>query len=104
MPGFEIGENETVYFVNEYQTDRKFGGPEEGGWWYDTGRFVRCRGIFLSSSAAQDLRDRIENDELPERRRGLHSPSSMLSEGLWPEVVVEDHYGCDYPDHIPHYE
>lgn len=23
------------FFVNVYQLDRGYGGPEEGGWWYD---------------------------------------------------------------------
>ena len=27
----------TVKYANAYWTDRLYGGPEEGGWWYDTG-------------------------------------------------------------------
>lgn len=26
-----------VLYANAYLTDRLYGGPEEGGWWYDTG-------------------------------------------------------------------
>ncbi|MXX33247.1 MAG: hypothetical protein F4107_10845 [Gemmatimonadetes bacterium] len=104
MTGFEIADGETVWFVNEYETDRQYGGPEEGGWWYDTGRFVRCRGVFKDRDAAAALRDRIQTDELPKRRKGLHSPSSMLSEGLWPVVLMEDHPGRDYPRERPRYE
>lgn len=25
-----------------YEIDRIYGGPEEGGWWYDSGTFVRA--------------------------------------------------------------
>ena len=25
-----------------YEIDRAYGGPEEGGWWFDTGRLVAC--------------------------------------------------------------
>jgi hypothetical protein len=28
------------YWVAVYETGREYGGPEEGGWWYDTGRLV----------------------------------------------------------------
>lgn len=29
-----------VKYANAYLTDRLYGGPEEGGWWYDTGEPV----------------------------------------------------------------
>ena len=32
----------TVYLI-----DRAYGGPEEGGWWYDTGERVRIIRTFL---------------------------------------------------------
>lgn len=28
------------HWVVVYEIDREYGGPEEGGWWYDTGRLV----------------------------------------------------------------
>jgi hypothetical protein len=28
---------QSKYYVNVYAIDRCYGGPEEGGWWYDTG-------------------------------------------------------------------
>lgn len=30
-----------------YEVDREYGGPEEGGWHYNTGRFVRAIGFYL---------------------------------------------------------
>ena len=27
-------------FVNVYEVSREYGGPEEGGWWFDTGQPV----------------------------------------------------------------
>ena len=38
---------EGPFHLNEYLTNRAFGGPEEGGWWYDTGTFVACHGTYL---------------------------------------------------------
>ncbi len=70
MSGFEIAEDQEVYFVNEYETDRCFGGPEEGGWWFDTGRFIRCRGIYTERGDAVLLMECIESEEMPGRRQG----------------------------------
>ena len=101
---FDIAIGETVYYVNEYEVDRAYGGPEEGGWWYDTGRFIRCRGIYTESYLAKTRQLQIEEEEMPERRKGLRSPGSVLSTGEWPIVVYEDHPGRDYPRERPHYE
>ena len=32
-------------FINVYRVNRDYGGPEEGGWWYDTGEFVECHPV-----------------------------------------------------------
>ncbi len=104
MTGFEVPEGQTVWYVNEYEIDRVYGGPEEGGWYYDTGRFIRCRGVFLDQHDAGALRDRIEENEMPERRKGVREPSSVLSTGEWPVALVEDHPGRDYPTEPPMYE
>jgi hypothetical protein len=31
-------------FVAAYSVERNYGGPEEGGWWYDSGNLVDVRG------------------------------------------------------------
>ena len=33
-----------TFYVNEYEVDQAFGGPEEGGWNYTYGRFIQCHG------------------------------------------------------------
>lgn len=35
-----------------YEIDRNYGGPEEGGWWYDSGTFVRAIAIHYDDKAA----------------------------------------------------
>ena len=41
------------YFVNIYEIYRNFGGPEEGGWYYDSGEFVEIARIFTTQNKAQ---------------------------------------------------
>ena len=35
-----------------YEIDREYGGPEEGGWYYDSGTFVRAIGVHLTDESA----------------------------------------------------
>ena len=94
-----------AFHVNLYRTDRQYGGPEEGGWWYDTGRFEACVGLFDDRKVAMGLFEALEaSDWLKERKAGLHAPSSVLSEAEWPLLMVEDHAGRDYPRNRPRYE
>lgn len=38
-----------------YEIDRAYGGPEEGGWWYDCGQLVRIIGTARTSTRAYQL-------------------------------------------------
>ena len=90
------------FHLNEYRTDRAFGGAEEGGWWYDTGVFVKSHGTFPTREEAWAARDALDS-YLAERREGLHDPSSVLCTG-WPELLVEQRPGANFPARPPRYE
>ena len=89
------------FHLNEYLTDRAFGGGEEGGWWYDTGVFVKSHGTFPTREAAFAARDGLDA-WLAERREGLHDPSSVHCTG-WPELLVEQRPGANFPARRPRY-
>lgn len=93
-------ERDRVY-VNEYEVDRRYGGPEEGGWWYDVGEFINCLGITETEAAAEILRDshRARLAEVNEGRREL---SSVLSNGRR-VIHLDNHPGHDVPIEQPHY-
>ena len=90
------------FHLNEYLANRAYGGPEEGGWWYDTGRFVACHGAFGTVDEATAARDAKAN-WLADRRQGLHPPDSVLCTG-WPVLRIEPHAGRDFPATRPRYE
>ena len=91
------------YYVNEYEVDRAYGGPEEGGWWYDTGRFIRCYGAF--NSRAQAIKRKAElYSYVKNSNNGKHSPSSVLSRGDWIDIIIEEHEGKHFPERTPKYE
>lgn len=48
--------------VAVYDTDRHEGGPEEGGWYYDTRELIAVS-LVESAEAADDMVDDLENGE-----------------------------------------
>ena len=90
------------FHLNEYRTNRAWGGPEEGGWWYDTGAFVACRGTYATVDEATAARVGMA-PAIAGRRQGLYPPDSVLCTG-WPVLRIEPHPGADFPRTRPRYE
>lgn len=84
-------------FVNVYEVDRPYGGPEEGGWHYDAGEPV------VSRQVKQEDADKVMA-ELEEEYPHTGRVYSVLYQGGDYRVCIEDHPGEAYPKVIPHYE
>ena len=97
-----IEELKALYYVNEYRIDKRSGGPEEGGWWYDIGWFITCHGEHETQEAAAAQHDGLAA-HVAACNEGLHPPSSVASEGRWTAIYVEDGPGADFPAERPHY-
>ena len=89
-------------FVNEYRTNRRWGGPEEGGWWEDTGEFVRTHAVCPDLAAAQAVERKLEQ-YLARAREGQHGPGSVLCRG-YTDIEFEGHPGRNYPETPSTYE
>jgi hypothetical protein len=93
--GFDI---HRVY-VNIYRVDRCYGGPEEGGWWYDMWR--------LEDSLCIRHKDLKELIPIVERNywNNPKSPplSSVISQGEW-KIYVELKKAESETTSRPHYE
>jgi hypothetical protein len=90
---------EDVY-INVYYTDRAYGGPEEGGWWYTWGKIERS--YRTPAHLAEQVRAHLER-EVAELNEGTPDIHSVLSQGRY-VVYVEDHAGENFPQHKPYYE
>lgn len=93
------------WFVNVYDRDREYGGPEEGGWWYDTGRFLKSRPC-RSKDEAEEFAARWQRflDTVHNKPRGSRANlNSVLCEGKLC-CSVQRYPGEDYPEVRPHYE
>jgi len=95
----------TILYVNAYAVSRHYGGPEEGGWWYDSGRVLASVPISADASDADVATIRKALTGL------LGWPKDPPSQGRYSviggsdfEVYVEDHVGREWPEETPHYE
>jgi hypothetical protein len=115
-----------LYFA-VYEVERCYGGPEEGGWWYDRGRvlgYVKLRRsqvhnlppkharqrwtpypLMVKASAMRGLERLAARDfgYLPVKPKGYRGRGSVIG-GPDIEVRVMPHKPEDYPDQTPHYE
>jgi hypothetical protein len=89
-------------YVNVYETDRAYGGPEEGGWYYDVGSPVKVMPVARDRAErllgrVQEVCDRINREE--RRRPG----SSVLATGDYLQACIEERPGEEYPRRRPRY-
>ena len=100
-------------YINVYLVDRAYGGPEEGGWYYDYGNPVESRRVrvdwpqpsgpythYMDEDTHQLEFLKLRYDRLNEGRPSVHS---VLSEGRY-KVIEEDRFARSWPEKTPHYE
>lgn len=87
----------TTLYVNVYDVIRNYGGPEEGGWWYDSGEPIESHPV-TSMEEAEALRAELENDFPRTGKR-----YSVLG-GFDYDIFIEDHPAEEWPAYRPHYE
>lgn len=117
----EVGR--THYAVAVYAIARAYGGPEEGGWWYDEGELVGVDAFLPDEDAAYDRAGALNATYKPEgtwRDEGLSArvvaiPRRVLPPALAAEACHDygDHDDAEmvtrwdvpafFPEHRPHY-
>jgi hypothetical protein len=105
------------YSVAIHFVDRCYGGPEEGGWWYNAGHPItevlkgydnmtpedslpKC---FLTEDEAQTYCDLLNNKLAAGPNKGRRSIYSMASEGRY-QAMVQAGWPHAWPNPAPHYE
>ena len=99
----EKATDDPIYRINEYNTRREYGGPEEGGWYYTAGEFVKTHSAHSTRREADKDLERMKMNYLPRIRKGL-APRYSVQATYWPVLRVETHPGRDFPETRPHYE
>jgi hypothetical protein len=95
-------DGEPVWFVNVYEVSRVYGGPQEGGWYYDAGQLLATYVAPGGYESALSLRDKLRNDEWA----NTGTASSVVYSGG--EYEFEFTLGAPapafFPEGIPQYE
>lgn len=92
-------ETEEVYYVAVYAVNRNFGGPEEGGWWWDSGELIDVRTVEGPQPEAMKVRDR-----LLEKYPFTKNRYSVLGGEDYDVMVCDSLPPASFPDEVPHYE
>jgi hypothetical protein len=95
-------------YINVYEVTQSYGGPEEGGWWFDCGtplESVRCDSQEQLDTAMLIMEKRYEvndNDKWDRERKA--GPHSCMRGAYGITVCVEEQFAEAYPQSRPHYE
>jgi hypothetical protein len=111
----------TLFYLNEYSTERAYGGGEEGGWWYNIGTYIQTHMAFKSREAADAgyklLTEAIKSREVGPYKMGVGpldgvdlagepNDAYLTVGGVWgcskPVIMVEEHPGKNWDDYSPY--
>lgn len=98
----------TTYIVSVYLCDRAYGGPEEGGWYYECGtpseEHIEHLQIFDDWQEAKLARDQLQTYLDDAENANRPSIDSVLSQGVYRAIVDENELPKPYPKERPYYE
>jgi len=97
-------EQQTLRLVSEYRITREFGGPEEGGWWWDRREFVRVTSRNLTEDQARaECKRRNKEEQDACRECAVHDRFSVLG-GADTRWIMEESARQFERVEVPHYE
>lgn len=85
-------------YVNVYAVTRHYGGPEEGGWWYNAGELLES--VACHPELADAKRTELEAKYADRKEGNIYS----VLGGVDIDVQISDKEGADFPVTTPHYE
>lgn len=97
--------DERPLWLNVYELDRHRGGPEEGGWWYDSGTVLVSIPLHDLTPQECDQLETLMHKAFPEANPGSRESRfcSIYSGGDY-SVLLEPVQGESWPEERPHYE
>jgi hypothetical protein len=101
-PDFDPPPAADLKYVNAYGVTKHYGGPEEGGWWYESGQpmasvpFPTDAGEFAIKAMISQLRRLLDDRAWGD----IHS----MRGGCEVRIEVEDHMARVWPETRPFYE
>lgn len=91
-----------LVYVNAYDVRQAYGGPEEGGWWYDYGKVLASVPVRKRGNNVEETIENL-NKEFKEEYDAMRERSSAAG-GADLLICIEKGVAAQFPDKIPHYE
>jgi hypothetical protein len=91
-----------VRYLNVYSVTRHYGGPEEGGWWYDQWEPLAAHVIKdMTPGEIEETREMLKKDY-----QHIDSKFSRFSAAGGTDIVIreENNWPEPFPKERPHYE
>jgi hypothetical protein len=92
------------WYAGIYETNREYGGPEEGGWWYNTGSLVDTLGPFNSRDEAEAAGRHACQEGDWQNEPGADDSSIVYSGGNYTWDTCQGKPPEYYPEETPYYE
>jgi len=89
-------------YINAYEVTLGYGGPEEGGWWYDIG--LPLGSIPVTSQEEEADARQLLAQRLAPMFEGRRRKSSVAADAADLVICIEDEVAAPYPRERPHYE
>lgn len=91
-----------MIFISEYEVDREYGGPEEGGWWFDNHQHIRVVAITDNEDDATYICQALN----AKWREEKDSPDRYSMACTEPDIsyLSEEEIGSHTTHERPHYE
>jgi len=96
--GVRRGSPRAVCYVTAYTVTRHYGGPEEGGWWYDWYEFLR------SERTINRVSEHVFAKMSRRTRGAKYGNIASVRGGQDVRIFVEDYPGQHTTKEVPHYE
>jgi hypothetical protein len=93
---------ESLHYLNAYEVTLGYGGPEEGGWWYDIG--TPLASVPVRTAADEDAARASLHQMLDPEFAGRPRKSSTADDAADLIIVSEDAVAVAFPEIRPHYE
>lgn len=98
---------ESLRYVHLFLCDRVYGGPEEGGWYYEAGEPIMhtANRVFEDAQEAANYRAQLSQTVEKELNEDMPAIDSVLSQGQYRfQVGLPGELPASYPVERPRYE
>ena len=88
-----------LVYVNAYRITRHYGGPEEGGWWFDCGEPLGS----MPCMSQRDAKSKVDDMQAKFKHLAEGDINSVLG-GAEIRVYIEEEFARVFPETRPRYE